>query len=83
MIGVELANIVAVQCPHDAYARHHGRAIEAMKTDAERVREILAAVKPLAAEITVEPVTMWEASYDSVKKRLLEPGSKSATNVER
>jgi hypothetical protein len=25
MIGVELANIVAVQCPQDADTRHHGR----------------------------------------------------------
>jgi hypothetical protein len=26
---------------------------------------------------TLEPVTMWEAPYDAVTKRLLEPGSRA------
>ncbi len=26
--GIKLPNVAAVQCPHDANARHHGRAIE-------------------------------------------------------
>jgi len=26
--GIKLPNVAAVQCPHDADARHHGRAVE-------------------------------------------------------
>jgi len=26
--GIKLLNVAAVQCPHDADARHHGRAVE-------------------------------------------------------